>query len=109
MATEIDFSMKALTDTARRHIRVFQIHQFLDRFALGLTVAVVPLALTDRGMDLLQISLLFGIYSLTTMANGPAQLRRSPRMRPEGPAKANLGNPRSIWHGAGASIVALKG
>ena len=34
---------------------------------MGLTVAVVPLALTDRGMDLFQISLLFGVYSLTTM------------------------------------------
>lgn len=35
---------------------------------MGLTVAVVALALTDRGMDLFQISLLFGVYSLTTMA-----------------------------------------
>ncbi|MCG7623112.1 MFS transporter [Epibacterium sp. Ofav1-8] len=68
MTTELDFSFTALTDGARRHIRVFQIHQFLDRFAMGLTVAVVALALTDRGMDLFQISLLFGIYSLTTMA-----------------------------------------
>jgi MFS transporter, DHA1 family, quinolone resistance protein len=67
MATEIEFSFAALTVSARRHIRVFQIHQFLDRFAMGLTVAVVALALTDRGMDLFQISLLFGIYSLTTM------------------------------------------
>lgn len=68
MATEIEFSIKALTYTARRHIRVFQVHQFLDRFAMGLTVAVVALALMDRGMDLFQISLLFGVYSLTTMA-----------------------------------------
>lgn len=68
MATDIEFSFKALTDAARSHIRVFQIHQFLDRFAMGLTVAVVALALTDRGMDLFQISLLFGVYSLTTMA-----------------------------------------
>ncbi|MGR3794492.1 MFS transporter [Vannielia sp. SX4] len=67
MATEIEFSFKALSHAARRHIRVFQIHQFLDRFAMGLTVAVVALALTDRGMDLFQISLLFGVYSLTTM------------------------------------------
>ena len=67
MATELEFSIAALTLAARRHIRVFQIHQFLDRFAMGLTVAVVPLALTDRGMDLFQISLLFGVYSLTTM------------------------------------------
>ena len=68
MATETEFSLKALTNSARQHIRVFQIHQFLDRFAMGLTVAVVALALTDRGMDLFQISLLFGVYSLTTMA-----------------------------------------
>ncbi|APG45824.1 MFS transporter [Phaeobacter porticola] len=68
MATEIEFSFAALNEPARRHIRVFQIHQFLDRFAMGLTVAVVALALADRGMDLFQISLLFGVYSLTTMA-----------------------------------------
>ncbi len=68
MATENEFSLHTLAAPARRHIRVFQLHQFLDRFAMGLTVAVVALALTDRGMDLLQISLLFGVYSLTTMA-----------------------------------------
>ncbi|WP_299984786.1 MFS transporter [uncultured Ruegeria sp.] len=68
MATELEFSIDALPVPARRHIRVFQVHQFLDRFAMGLTVAVVALALTDRGMDLFQISLLFGIYSITTMA-----------------------------------------
>ncbi|WP_281493965.1 MFS transporter [Jannaschia sp. S6380] len=68
MATETEFSFAALTGSTQRHIRVFQIHQFLDRFAMGLTVAVVALALADRGMDLFQISLLFGVYSLTTMA-----------------------------------------
>ncbi|MCH2165734.1 MAG: MFS transporter [Marinovum sp.] len=67
MVTYQSFSFAALTSPARRHIRVFQLHQFLDRFAMGLTVAVVALALTDRGMDLFQISLLFGVYSLTTM------------------------------------------
>ncbi|CUH51624.1 Predicted arabinose efflux permease, MFS family [Shimia marina] len=35
---------------------------------MGLTVAVVALALTDRGMNLVQISLLFGVYSVTTLA-----------------------------------------
>jgi len=67
MTPETAFSFAALPAAARRHIRVFQIHQFLDRFAMGLTVAVVALALTDRGMDLFQISQLFGIYALTTM------------------------------------------
>lgn len=67
MVAETEFSFVALSPSARQHIRVFQIHQFLDRFAMGLTVAVVALALSDRGMDLFQISLLFGVYSLTTM------------------------------------------
>ncbi|MDP5084735.1 MAG: MFS transporter [Yoonia sp.] len=67
MPADIAFSFAQLTRSARRHIRVFQIHQFLDRFAMGLTVAVVALALIDRGMDLFQISLLFGVYSVTTM------------------------------------------
>ena len=67
MATDTAFSFSDLTAPAQRHIRIFQLHQFLDRFAMGLTVAVVALALTDRGMDLFQISLLFGIYALTTM------------------------------------------
>ncbi|MBT4871021.1 MAG: MFS transporter [Marinovum sp.] len=68
MATELKFSFAALAGPARRHIRVFQVHQFLDRFAMGLTVTVVALALSDRGMDLFQNSPLFGVYSLTTMA-----------------------------------------
>lgn len=68
MSAEAKFTFAALERPTRRHIRVFQLHQFLDRFAMGLTVAVVALALTDRGMDLVQISLLFGVYSLTTMA-----------------------------------------
>ncbi|MEO9898519.1 MAG: MFS transporter [Paracoccaceae bacterium] len=67
MATEIEFSFATLNESTQRHIRVFQVHQFLDRFSMGLTVAVVALALTDRGMDLFQISLLFGVYSLTTL------------------------------------------
>ncbi len=67
MTPETAFSFSALSVSAQRHIRVFQIHQFLDRFAMGLTVAVVALALSDREMDLFQISLLFGVYSLSTM------------------------------------------
>ncbi|WP_299592092.1 MFS transporter [uncultured Tateyamaria sp.] len=67
MASDIEFSFRRLTPAAQRHIRVFQIHQFLDRFAMGLTVSVVALALVDRGMDLFQISLLFAAYSVTAL------------------------------------------
>lgn len=68
MPADIEFCFHQLTRDARRHIRVFQVHQFLDRFAMGLTIAVVALALIDRGMDLFQMSLLFGVYSVTTIA-----------------------------------------
>lgn len=67
MAAERPFSFAHLPRAAQRHIRLFQIHQFLDRFAMGLTVAIVALALADRGMVLFQITLLFGIYAVTTM------------------------------------------
>ena len=67
MASDLAFIPAALSPAAWRHIRVFQMHQFLDRFAMGLTVSVVALALADRGMDLFQISLLFGVYALTTL------------------------------------------
>ena len=97
MATEIEFSFKALTDRARRHIRIFQVHQFLDRFAMGLTVAVVALALTDRGMDLLQISLLFGVYSLTTMA----------MELPFGGLADNIGRKPVFLAAVGASLASL--
>jgi len=68
MVAEKEFSFDALSSSARRHIRLFQAHQFLDRFAMGLTVAVVALALIERDMDRFHISILFGIYSLTTLA-----------------------------------------
>ncbi len=68
MVSDTAYSFATLPAPARRHIRVFQVHQFLDRFAMGLTVAVVALALTDRDMDLFQIALLFGVYAVTTMA-----------------------------------------
>ncbi len=97
MSTEIAFSFAALTDTARRHIRLFQIHQFLDRFAMGLTVAVVALALTDRGMDLLQISLLFGVYALTTMT----------MELPFGGLADTIGRKPVFLAAVGASLIAL--
>jgi DHA1 family quinolone resistance protein-like MFS transporter len=68
MPEDVEFSFHQLTRVAQRHIRVFQMQQFLDRFAMGLTVAIVALALVDRGMDLFQISVLFGVYSSTTIA-----------------------------------------
>ena len=97
MTHDIAFTFETLPETARRHIRVFQIHQFLDRFAMGLTVAVVALALTDRGMDLFQISLLFGVYSLTTMTTE----------LPFGGLADSIGRKPVFLGAVGASLMAL--
>lgn len=53
---------------ARGHVRLFQGHQFLDRFAAGMTVAATVLALQGRGLDVGQIGALFAIYSAVAMA-----------------------------------------
>lgn len=97
MTHDIAFTFETLPEAARRHIRVFQIHQFLDRFAMGLTVAVVALALTDRGMDLFQISLLFGVYSLTTMTTE----------LPFGGLADSIGRKPVFLGAVGASLMAL--
>lgn len=97
MPADIEFSYTALTPAARRHIRVFQVHQFLDRFAMGLTVAVVALALTDRGMDLSQISLLFGVYAVTTMATE----------LPFGGLADTIGRKPAYLAAVGASLISL--
>ncbi|WP_341367863.1 MFS transporter [Yoonia sp. BS5-3] len=53
--------------SARRHVYLFQGHQFLDRFAMGVIVAVTALALQGRGLDVAQIGALFAIYAAVAM------------------------------------------
>jgi DHA1 family quinolone resistance protein-like MFS transporter len=52
---------------ARRHVYLFQGHQFLDRFAMGVIVAVTALALQGRGLGVGEIGALFAIYAAVTM------------------------------------------
>ena len=56
-----------LSDPARRHVHLFQGHQFLDRFAMGVIVAVTALALQGRGLGVGEIGALFAVYSAVTM------------------------------------------
>jgi MFS family permease len=67
MAFSDELPFRDLPPGARRHVLVFQGHQFADRFAMGLTVAIVVLALQSRGLDVAQIATLFAIYAATTM------------------------------------------
>ncbi len=52
---------------ARRHVRLFQGHQFLDRFAMGAIVAVTALALQGRGLGVGEIGAPFAVYAATTI------------------------------------------
>ena len=60
--------VRSLPAPARRHVRLFQGHQFLDRLAAGLTVAATVLALQGRGLGVSEIGALFAIYAGTAMA-----------------------------------------
>ncbi|MEM9579866.1 MAG: MFS transporter [Pseudomonadota bacterium] len=63
--TELPFSK--LPTPARKHVYVFQGHQFLDRFAMGVMVAVTALALQGRGLGVGEIGSLFAIYAAVTL------------------------------------------
>ncbi|MEM6695974.1 MAG: MFS transporter [Pseudomonadota bacterium] len=52
---------------ARRHVYFFQGHQFLDRFAMGVMVAVTALALQGRGLGVGEIGALFAVYAAVTL------------------------------------------
>ena len=56
-----------LPDHARRHVYLFQGHQFLDRFAMGAIVAVTALALQGRGLGAQEIAALFAVYAAVTL------------------------------------------
>ncbi|MFW8595969.1 MFS transporter [Cribrihabitans neustonicus] len=60
-------SFAKLPTPARRHVYLFQGHQFLDRFAMGVIVAVTALALRGRGLGVGEIGALFAIYAAVTM------------------------------------------
>jgi DHA1 family quinolone resistance protein-like MFS transporter len=67
MQSDADVPFAKLPTRARRHVYVFQGHQFLDRFAMGVIVAVTALALQGRGLDVGEIGALFAVYAAVTM------------------------------------------
>lgn len=67
MSSDQDMSFANLPIPARRHVYLFQGHQFLDRFAMGVIVAVTALALQGRGLGVGEIGALFAVYAAVTM------------------------------------------
>ncbi len=63
----MDIPFAKLPPRARRHVHLFQGHQFLDRFAMGVIVAVTALALQGRGFGVGDIGALFAVYAAVAM------------------------------------------
>jgi len=66
MVSDADIPFAKLPPLARRHVHLFQGHQFFDRFAMGVMVAVTALALQGRGLGVAEIGSLFAVYSAVT-------------------------------------------
>lgn len=67
MVSEVDTPFAKLPILARRHVYLFQGHQFLDRFAMGVIIAVTALALQGRGLGVGEIGALFAVYAAVAM------------------------------------------
>ncbi|ETX12913.1 hypothetical protein OCH239_15355 [Roseivivax halodurans JCM 10272] len=67
MLSDVEAPFAKLPTSARRHVYLFQGHQFLDRFAMGVIVAVTALALQGRGLGVGEIGALFAVYAAVTM------------------------------------------
>ena len=67
MPSDVDMPFATLPAPARRHVRLFQRHQFLDRLGMGVIVAVTALALQGRGLGTGEIGALFAVYAAVTM------------------------------------------
>jgi len=67
MVSDVDMPFAKLPICARRHVYLFQGHQFLDRFAMGVIVAVTALALQGRGLGVGEIGALFAVYAAVAM------------------------------------------
>lgn len=67
MVSDADIPFAKLPMSARRHVYLFQGHQFLDRLAMGVVVAVTALALQGRGLSVGEIGALFAVYATIAM------------------------------------------
>lgn len=67
MVSDADIPFSKLPTPARRHVYLFQGHHFLDRFAMGVIVAVTALALQGRGLGVGEIGALFAVYAAVAM------------------------------------------
>ena len=67
MPSDIEIPFSKLPAPVRKYVYLFQGHQFLDRFAMGVMVAVTALALQGRGLGIGEFGSLFAIYAAVTL------------------------------------------
>ena len=67
MEKQVKYKFKQLPDGAQKHVRLFQIHEFFNWSAMGITMVVLVLLLQERGFNLFDIAILMGIFSATTL------------------------------------------
>lgn len=67
MQKQVKYKFKNLPEAARKHVRLFQVHQFFTLGAVGITMVILVLLLQERGYNLFDIAILMGTYSAATL------------------------------------------
>lgn len=62
-----NYKFKDLPIAARKHVRLFQTHEFFNWGAMGIIMVVLVLLLQERGYNLFDISILMGMFSATAL------------------------------------------
>ena len=99
MPSDIEIPFSKLPAPVRKYVYLFQGHQFLDRFAMGVMVAVTALALQGRGLGIGEIGSLFAIYAAVTLtAEQFKQLMQNQGAKGQQEQSRTIhGGPKTVW------------
>lgn len=64
---KISYKNSELPLAAQKHTRIFAIHRFIDASSIGMFGVILILLLQDRGFSLFEISVLFAVFSGTSL------------------------------------------
>lgn len=67
MQKQVKYKFKELPLDAKKHVRLFQVHEFLNWGGLGVFLVIMVLMLLERGFNLFDIAILMGVFSATTL------------------------------------------